>query len=92
MLIIMLFQLKIQLIKIRTFIKSLLWHVSRGLPKAPQNIIDYRYNICLQCPSYNHIDKQCNECGCNINDKSIFLNKLAWADQKCPLNKWNAIL
>jgi hypothetical protein len=29
------------------------------------------------------------ECGCNINNKKIFMNKLAWADQKCPLGKWN---
>lgn len=27
-------------------------------------------------------------CGCNVNNKKIFLNKLAWADQECPLGKW----
>jgi hypothetical protein len=30
-------------------------------------------------------------CGCNVNDKKIFLNKLAWADQKCPLEKWQPV-
>ena len=27
-------------------------------------------------------------CGCNVNGKKVFLNKLAWADQECPLGKW----
>jgi hypothetical protein len=27
-------------------------------------------------------------CGCNVNTKKVFLNKLAWADQECPLGKW----
>lgn len=27
-------------------------------------------------------------CGCNVNRKKVFLNKLAWADQECPLGKW----
>jgi hypothetical protein len=42
----------------------------------------------MACDSYDATNKQCSECGCNISNKSIFLNKLAWADQKCPLNKW----
>ena len=33
----------------------------------------------------------CNVCGCNINQKKQFFNKLAWADQKCPLGKWEEI-
>jgi glycosyltransferase involved in cell wall biosynthesis len=31
-------------------------------------------------------------CGCNINDQQIYLNKLAWADQKCPISKWGVPL
>jgi hypothetical protein len=30
-------------------------------------------------------------CGCNLSSRKIFMNKLAWADQKCPLDKWVAI-
>lgn len=77
------------MIRIQTFIKSLFWHIARGLPKSSQQTIDSRYQICLSCDSYNKTDKQCNECGCFISNKSIFLNKLAWADQSCPLNKWH---
>lgn len=77
------------LIKLKTFIKSLFWHISRGLPKSSQATINYRYNICLSCDYLDKTNSQCNVCGCNINNKKIFLNKLAWADQKCPLNKWD---
>lgn len=79
------------LIKFKTFLKSLFWHVSRGLPKSSKSTIQYRYSICLSCDSFDKINSQCLECGCNINNKSVFLNKLAWADQKCPLNKWEEI-
>lgn len=79
------------LIKFKTFLKSLFWHVSRGLPKSSKSTIQYRYSVCLSCDSFDKINSQCLECGCNINNKSVFLNKLAWADQKCPLNKWEEI-
>lgn len=76
------------LIRLKTFIKSLIWHISNGLPKSSKDTIAHRYSLCIVCDSYDSENKQCSECGCNISDKSIFLNKLAWADQKCPLNKW----
>ena len=76
--------------KIKTFLKSLFFHISRGLPKSTKEEILYRYNICINCESF--LNNECLECGCNISEKSIFLNKLAWADQKCPLNKWNIII
>jgi hypothetical protein len=34
---------------------------------------------------------ECSVCGCNINTKKIFMNKLAWADQECPIGKWGKI-
>lgn len=74
--------------KIRTFLKSLFWHISRGLPKSSISLINERYQICIACDRYDHKAQQCMECGCNINNKKMFLNKLAWADQECPLKKW----
>lgn len=79
------------IIKVITFLKALFWHVYSGFPKSTQSQIDYRYAICKQCELFDSVDSQCLECGCNINNKKIFMNKLAWADQKCPLNKWQPI-
>ena len=85
---IMLFQLDLFIIRLKTFLKSLLWHISRGMPKSSQELIDYRFSICQSCDDYDNKEKQCSVCGCNINTKKMFLNKLAWQDQQCPLNKW----
>jgi hypothetical protein len=81
------------LIKLKTFIKSLFWHISSGLPKSTQKEIDYRWNICLNCDAgFDAVNSQCIICGCNLSNKRVFLNKLAWADQECPLKKWNKTL
>lgn len=74
--------------RIKTFIRSLIWHISRGCPKSSQKLINQRYSICTVCDYYDGQEKQCTHCGCNINNKKIFLNKLAWLDQHCPINKW----
>lgn len=77
--------------KIKTFIKSLFFHVWAGFPKSTQQQINERYNICLACDMYNAKDSTCMMCGCNVNQKKIFMNKLAWADQSCPLQKWGKL-
>lgn len=74
--------------RIILFFKSLVWHISRGMPKSSQELINYRFAICQNCSDYDNKEKQCMLCGCNINDRKIFLNKLAWKDQSCPVNKW----
>lgn len=76
------------LIKLTTLLKSLFWHIQRGLPKSSQSTINYRYQICISCDQFDDSNHQCTVCGCNISNQKIFLNKLAWADQQCPLNKW----
>lgn len=58
------------------------------MPKSSQKLINSRYAICIACDMYNKEDKICSHCGCNISSKKIFLNKLAWKDQKCPIDKW----
>jgi hypothetical protein len=79
------------LIRIKTFLKSLWFHVWNGFPKTTKQEILYRYGICQECSDFNQIRSECNICGCAISKKSKFLNKLAWADQQCPLNKWPKI-
>lgn len=80
------------LLKVKVFLKSLWFHVARGLPKSTQQEINERFNVCLNCEKFNNIKSECGVCGCNINTKRIFLNKLAWADQECPIGKWSKII
>jgi len=78
-------------IKLNTFLKSMLFHVWYGFPKSTQSEINDRYNICLACNKFNKEKSECGICGCAINNRKIFMNKLAWADQECPDKKWNKI-
>lgn len=74
--------------KITTFIKSLFWHIYSGSPKSTQYEINKRLKICLDCAEFDNKHNECKICGCSISSEIKFMNKLAWADQKCPLNKW----
>lgn len=77
------------LTKVKTFFKSLWFHIWLGFPKCTLEQIEKRFKICSEsCDMYNTKDSTCMMCGCNLSRKKIFLNKLAWADQECPLGKW----
>ena len=78
-------------LKLQVFLKSLWFHIARGLPKCTKTEILQRYNICTNCEHFDQNKSQCGICGCNVSQKPQFLNKLAWADQQCPINKWSAI-
>lgn len=77
--------------KIFRFIRSFFSHAYRNFPKSTQSEINKRYEICTSCEFYDSVDSVCLKCGCNINNKKIFMNKLAWADQSCPIKKWEPI-
>lgn len=79
------------LLRLKTFIKALTFHIYAGSPKCNRKQILERFEICKSCDKYNSILSQCDVCGCNINNKKIFMNKLAWADQECPIQKWGKI-
>ena len=79
------------LLRIQTFLKSLFFHIWNGFPKTTQSEIIDRYSICMDCSDFNRDKSECNICGCSISTKSKFLNKLAWADQECPIGKWPKI-
>lgn len=80
------------LVRLSVFFKSLLFHVWSGFPKSTQEEILSRYEICNSCDEFDKVRSQCSICGCNINKRKIFLNKLAWADQECPKGKWGKII
>jgi hypothetical protein len=79
------------MLRLKTFVNSLWFHIWSGFPKSSLEQIRDRYQICIVCESYNIKEKICEECGCNISNKKAFLNKLAWADQECPLKKWKRV-
>ena len=77
-----------QLLKIKTFLKSLWFHIWSGFPKSTQKEIDRRWGICISCDQFDKENNQCSICGCNLSQKKEFMNKLAWADQECPIKRW----
>lgn len=86
--------------KVKNFSVSAIGHALKGNPTCTQEQIDERLAICLQCKRYRpHIDRNgnktevgyCEICGCNVNKAQKYMNKLAWADQKCPEGKWDKI-
>ena len=79
------------IIKLKTFLKSFMFHIWAGSPKSSQSEIDSRYRICLSCEKFRVAKSECGICGCSVNNRKIFMNKLAWADQECPINKWSKI-
>lgn len=74
--------------QIVNFTKAIIQHIGYGMKKSSYKDIYSRFGICYTCPSISPQKDQCLECGCYISTQKKFLNKLAWKDQKCPLNKW----
>lgn len=81
--------------RLLNFSKSFYNHVKTGMKKSSTKEILRRYSICQGCEFFNPITHNqieikaiCNICGCNLSDKKILMNKLAWKDQKCPEGKW----
>ena len=80
--------------KITNFFKSLWNHIRTGMKKSSTKEIEVRYSICEGCEFFNFKNNQddisatCDICGCSLSKKRIFMNKLAWKDQKCPEGKW----
>lgn len=82
--------------KAQNFTKAVANHVAKGRPKCTQEEIDQRLEVCKTCELFQKFSEDkgvCthSSCGCNIARERKFLNKLAWADQKCPIGKWGPI-
>lgn len=72
--------------KIKNFATAVFDHLTLGMPMATEETIEKRYEICLNCENFSN--NSCRLCGCALNRNKKFVSKLAWADQKCPINKW----
>ena len=72
--------------KIKNFALATFDHIMLGAPMCNEEEIKKRYDICLKCENFhNHT---CKLCGCPLKQKRNYISKLAWSDQKCPINKW----
>ena len=74
--------------RVANFSTAVVLHLAAGMPKCSEVTIEERLGICRGCDLY--AGDRCNHvsCGCALGDKQSFFNKLAWADQQCPLGKW----
>ena len=79
------------IIKLKNFAKALFWHIYFGFPKTLKKDLEHRYSLCKSCDKYDDNQSKCTVCWCNISDRSEFFNKLAWADQECPIGKWQKL-
>jgi hypothetical protein len=79
------------LIRLKNFLNALWFHIWSGFPKTTKLELLERYKICQSCEWLNKNQKECNICGCLIDNKRMFFNKLAWADQECPVGRWYKI-
>lgn len=57
--------------------------------QCSQEQIDARLAICNGCEFYQN--NTCLKCGCALSREKNYKNKLLWADQKCPVDKWGPI-
>lgn len=63
-------------------INSIINYTKSGFKNVSKEIKSKRLNICSSCEYYNSTFKQCGQCGCLLEIKTM------WATEKCPLDKW----
>lgn len=72
--------------KIKNFGKSVVNHALKGFPTCTEEQIVRRHNICMSCEYMK--DNTCSKCGCPLIRNKVYVSKLAWADESCPIGKW----
>ncbi len=63
---------------------------SENKQQCSQEQIDARLSVCKSCEFYDK--NTCLKCGCSLSRDKVFMNKLYWPDQSCPIGKWGPIL
>lgn len=80
--------------KVVNFLAASTKHAIAGNPVVREEVMKQRLEICRACPLFkangNEVGGVCthSSCGCNIQDNLNYLNKIAWADQECPIGSW----
>ena len=58
------------------------WDLFNGSPRSPEEVAQYRLEICNGCEFFRKTTQTCKKCGCFMKAKSMLLNA------KCPIGKW----
>ena len=74
--------------RLANFTQAVTAHLVAGMPQASPAEIERRWAICQACELFDGSICTHKSCGCNVSNEQKFLNKLAWAEQKCPAGKW----
>lgn len=72
--------------RIKNFALATITHIATGAKMCDDKSIEKRYEICQSCSNFSN--NSCKLCGCYLTRNKQFISKLAWKDQKCPINKW----
>lgn len=51
-------------------------------PRSDKELVEYRLDICKQCPWLDKRTVRCRKCGCFMTLKSTL------KQAKCPIDKW----
>lgn len=71
------------------FLTSAAKHVAAGMPAATESEVARRFAICQSCEHYD--GSACSKCGCPVVRARRFVSKLSWANESCPIGKWDAL-
>jgi len=76
--------------RMKNFASASAQHIAAGMPRASDEEIARRFDICQVCEFFD--GKSCTKCGCGISRDAKHLSKLAWSDQSCPVGKWGKVI
>lgn len=86
------------LTRLKNFSMAALKHVAKGNPTCDPAEVERRFEICKsnKCGFYKEkgLDRgMCAHisCGCNLAGEVEYLNKLAWPEQRCPMDFWGPV-
>jgi len=62
-------------------------HIIAGSPEVTNEVFNERISICQECPLFNSNNRECNKCGCPVDEKC------KWATEECPDKppRWNTV-
>jgi hypothetical protein len=58
------------------------WDLINGSPRSPEELSEYRLEICRSCEFFRKRTQTCSQCGCFMKLKTTL------EQAKCPEKKW----